>query len=72
MEVLFARQPVLDRQKDVCTHELPFRSGFEDCSDSLGNQKAGADLKAFVSFGELADGKRDFKWADEAIGQLSG
>ena len=71
MEVLVARQPVLDRQTDVYAHEVPFCSGFEDCSDSLGNQKAGVDLTAFVSFGELTDGKRDFKWADEAIGQLS-
>lgn len=60
MEVFVARQPIFDRQKDVFAYELLFRSGFESYYDSLGAQKASADLMAFVNFGELTDGKRGF------------
>ena len=60
MEVFVARQPIFDRQKDVFAYELLFRSGFESYYDSLGSQKASADLMAFVNFGELTDGKRGY------------
>ncbi len=60
MEVFVARQPIFDAQKDVYAYELLFRSGFEEYYDSLGSQKASADLMAFVNFGELTDGKRGF------------